>query len=137
MMQEKSGNGICGWAHRRTPPSGPKPLADALKAYVRQSGLNIQLRHGKLYEAWVRVVPEEFRKYTQLGGFRKQIVTIKVTSAAVLQELAQFWRDPLRQALIEELDGTYIDDVRFVLSDNRSNRNTHGEEETRPEAREV
>jgi len=55
-------------------------------------------------------------------------VTVEVCSAAALHELSQFWREQLRRALIAELGGDYIQDLRFVLADTGS---THAEDEER------
>ena len=104
-------------ARRVTRKPRTRKLGEAISDYLRASGLAAQLKHPELFAAWDKTVPEEFGAFTRVAGFRNRVVTIEVSSSAALQELAHFWRERLRKALVEQMKGLYIEDLRFVLRD--------------------
>jgi hypothetical protein len=95
-------------------------MKEVMGEYLRSSGLAVQLKHPALFRAWERVAPEPFRALARLAGFKNKVVIVEVASSAVLWELKQFWKDQIRQALIREMNGRHIADVRFIVADFRS-----------------
>lgn len=101
-------------------PDGPRVMKDALGEFMRTSGLALQLKHPALFRAWESVVPAPFRPFARLAGFKNKVVIVEVSSSAALLELKQFWKEKLRQALVRQMKGLYVSDVRFILADFRS-----------------
>lgn len=99
--------------------SDPPSLKLALGRYLKGSGLANQLKMADVFAAWERAVPEEFKPFARLAGFKKRIATIHVNSSPVLQELSQFHKESIRKALTRELGGIHVEDVKFVLADHR------------------
>jgi hypothetical protein len=92
-------------------------MKEAVRDFLRTAGVAGILKNPALYRAWERVVPAQYRPFTRLAGLKNKAVTVEVSSAAVLQELAQFGKEKLRQALVREMGGLYIANVRLVLAD--------------------
>lgn len=97
----------------------PLTLKNALAKYLKKSGLGNQLKMADVFAAWERAVPDEFKPFARLAGFSRRIATVHVSSSPVLQELSQFHRELIRQAMTRELGGIYVEDVRFILVDHR------------------
>jgi len=109
-----------GGTRRKTAADGPRAMKDVLGRFMRSSGLALQLKHPALFRAWENVVPAPFRATTRVAGLKNKVVLVEVSSSAALLELKQFWTEKLRQALVQEMDGLYISNVRFILADFRS-----------------
>ena len=97
----------------------PPTLKLALAKYMKRSGLANQLKMADVFAAWERAVPDEFKPFAHLVGFKKRIATVHVDSSPVLQELSQFHRESIRKAMTKELGGIHVEDVKFVLADHR------------------
>ncbi len=95
-------------------------MKEVLGEFMRTSGLALQLKHPALFRAWSKVAPERFRAFARLAGVKNKVIIVEVSSSAALLELKQFWKEKLRQALIREMRGLWVSDIRFVLADFRS-----------------
>ena len=102
---------------RRMRRSEPQPMKAVVSDFMHSSGLARQLKNPALFAAWQRIVPEHFRPFTRVAGIKNKVVIIEVSSAAVMQELAQFREEYLRAALIQALGGTHVAGLRFALAD--------------------
>jgi len=62
-------------------------LGDALKGLVKKHGLENSMNEQNIKEAWHKTVGEYCSKHTETLRFSKGELTVKISSAAVKQEL--------------------------------------------------
>jgi predicted nucleic acid-binding Zn ribbon protein len=101
---------------RRKPadgPKGPEPLGEILSRVFTARGWGRKQDRLRLEQAWAAAVGPEYATQTRLGGLRRGVLEVEVTSAVLLQELAHFHKRRLLQALREALPGTTLSDLRF------------------------
>jgi len=75
---------------------GPAPLGDALRSFLRSSGLDAQLRDARVYAAWHAAVGDALAKRAVPVRFDQGELTVEVTSSAHLQELTNFTGEQYR-----------------------------------------
>jgi len=104
-------------AVRRTSPAPPRQepqnLADILGQLIVARGWGRASERRLLEDAWEAVVPPEMRSETRVSRLQRGILEIDVRSGVLLQELAQFHKRSLLQALRQKLPRTPITDLKF------------------------
>ena len=91
------------------------PLKDALKEYLKESGLAPKLRHWDIYSAFGKALGRNLSKRARPVRFQRGILTVEVESAAHLHELANFSGESVRIQANQILGGERITRVDFKL----------------------
>ena len=93
--------------------SGPETLKEILSRLFTARGWG--RRQGRLHleKAWATAVGPAHAPCTRVAGMRRGIMEIDVNSGVLLQELAQFHKRRLLEALRSQLPGTTVTDLRF------------------------
>lgn len=91
-----------------------KPIADILRDYMRQEGLETPLLQHRLIEkAWPAVVGEDVVAETSSIKIYNQVLYVHLRSAVLRQEL-MMQRTALVQRLNSYVSAFIISDIRFV-----------------------
>lgn len=90
-------------------------MKDALKEYLRESGLGPRLRHHQVYEAYGRALGPALSKRAQPVRFQSGRLTVEVESAAHMHELANFSGETIRRKANQILGAEQIARVEFKL----------------------
>lgn len=69
----------------------------------------------KLALEWEKILGAKIATQTQLLGIKQRILTVKVNSAALCQELNNFRKDKLHKTLLTTEAGKRIRDIKFIL----------------------
>jgi predicted nucleic acid-binding Zn ribbon protein len=93
--------------------SGPETVGEILSRLFTARGWG--RRQGRLHleKAWAAAVGIEQAAHTRLAGMRRGILEVEVNNGVLLQELAQFHKRRLLQALRSQLPGAVVTDLRF------------------------
>jgi predicted nucleic acid-binding Zn ribbon protein len=94
--------------------AGDKPLqrlGDALKAYMKRTGLASQLKHRGIYEVWRKAL-RSHADHTRVLGVRRGVLQVEVDSAPLLQEL-EFQRHILLKTLQAEVQEPFVSEIHF------------------------
>ena len=75
---------------------GPRPIGDAIQAFLRETGLGLSKRDAKVFRAWNDALDPLTRSKTRAVSFRQGTLTIEVSSAPQLAELRTFRGEALR-----------------------------------------
>jgi len=78
-------------------------MGEAMKSYLRESGLGPKLRDWPIYEAWREALGTELARRARPVTFRAGVLTVEVESAAHKQELTSFTGEAYRRAANEHL----------------------------------
>ena len=92
---------------------GPESLAEILSRLFAARGWGRRQDRLRLERAWEEAAGPELAPQTRLGALRRGVLEVEVNSAVLLQELAQFHKRRLLQALRGLLPGVTISDLRF------------------------
>ena len=92
---------------------GPETLREILSRLFTARGWG--RRQGRLHldKAWAAAVGAELAKNTRVCGYRRGILEVEVSNGVLLQELAQFQKRQLLEAVRSGLADTTITDLRF------------------------
>ena len=96
-----------------SPRRGPAPLGDALRSFLRSSGLDAQLRDARVYAAWDAALGEALAKRAVPVRFHEGELTVEVTSSVHLQELTNFTGEQYRALANARLGREAIQRVAF------------------------
>jgi len=88
-------------------------LGDALKAYLKRTGLASQIKHRGIYEVWNKVLKGR-AEHTRIAGVRRGVLQVEVDSAPLLQEL-QFERHLLLKVLQAEVEKPFVSSIHLRL----------------------
>ncbi len=93
--------------------TGPETLKEILSRLFTARGWG--RRQGRLHleRAWEAAVGAEAAGQTRVAGLRRGILEVEVNNGILLQELAQYQKRRLLEALRARLAGTTITDLRF------------------------
>ncbi len=94
-------------------PSGPELLSEILSRIFAARGIGRRQDRLRLERAWANVAGTEFAEYTRVAGLKRQVLEIEARSAVLVQELTQFHKRRLLQALRQALPNVTIADLRF------------------------
>ena len=89
-------------------------LGQALKTFLRTSGLGTLLKHSHIIKTWQQIVGPEISTHTRLVAFRRGTVEIAVDSSALRNEL-EFSRQRILTQLQQEIKKPFIARVSFIL----------------------
>ena len=95
----------------------PVPLGDALKTFLRASGLSRRMRWRDLEEIWAAVVGEEVASHTRVVRWARGVVDVEVDSAPLMQELASFYKTSIINDMRARSSGRHIRDILFKLGE--------------------
>lgn len=87
-------------------------LADVIRRYLRQEGLETPLNEYRLVDAWKDVVGPTITRYTTNLYIRKQVLYVHLSSSVVRQELMMA-REMLVRNLNAQVGSQVIVDVMF------------------------
>ncbi len=94
---------------------GPTPLGDALRHFLKDSGLGAQLRHARVYGAWSDSVGPRLRERAKPVHFQFGELTVEVESAPHMHELQNFTGEQYRRGANQSLGDEVIKKVLFRL----------------------
>jgi predicted nucleic acid-binding Zn ribbon protein len=93
--------------------SGPEALKEILSRLFTAKGWGRRQERLHLEKAWAVAAGPDHAKSTRVTGLRRGTLEVEVNSSILLQELAQFHKRRLLEALRSQLPGTTITDLRF------------------------
>ena len=94
---------------------GPVPLGDALRGFLRESGLGERLRHARVFQAWSEALGEKLSARAKAVHFQFGELTVEVESAPHLHDLQNFTGEQYRHAANKHLGDESIRKVLFRL----------------------
>ena len=94
---------------------GPLPIQDAIRAFLREAGLNTAPGDSQVFDAWTQAVGPELERRALPVRFRRGELTVEVNSAVHLQELKNFTGDGYRRKANERLGNETIRRLVFKL----------------------
>lgn len=94
---------------------GTVALGDALRGFLRESGLGDRLRHARVFGAFSEALGPQLGARAKPVHFQFGELTVEVESAAHLQELQSFTGDSYRQAANRGLGDEVIKKLSFRL----------------------
>jgi predicted nucleic acid-binding Zn ribbon protein len=89
-----------------------KPLADILRQFIRNEGLETPLLQKRVVDAWEQVTGRTVSTYTEEKFIKNQVLFVKITNPALRQDLSMM-RSQLTRRLNEAAGGNVISDVRI------------------------
>ena len=92
----------------------PRELKAALKTFLKADGLGEAMKQGEWREIWERVAGPEIAAETVSIGQRGGTLTVEISDAALLSELASFHKKALLSALRDAAPDRGLRDIRFV-----------------------
>jgi|GEM_PF-1592484 len=105
----------CGYEGNGSGQTGPVPLAEAVAEVIWRRGLRRVEARRRLESAWVEIVGAEQAQKLRLGAWRRGVLEIIASDAALLHRLAQFEAVRLLERLQEELGPGLVTRLRFRL----------------------
>jgi hypothetical protein len=90
-------------------------MNDAMRGFLRDSGLAAQMRYWPVFEAWSRVVGHDIARRARPVRFARGELCVEVESAAHLHELANFSGERFRDLANAHLGKPEIQRVVFRL----------------------
>jgi predicted nucleic acid-binding Zn ribbon protein len=93
--------------------AAPETLKEILSRLFTARGWG--RRQGRLHleKAWAAAVGSEQAAHTRVAGMRRGVLEVEVNNGVLLQELVQFHKRRLLEALRASLPGTTVIDLRF------------------------
>lgn len=102
-------------AEERDIRRGPVPLRDALRRYLRDSGLGGRLRNATVYQAWNDALGERAARHARPVRLQFGDLTVEVESSVHLHELQNFTAEQYRQEANRRLGEERIRKISFRL----------------------
>jgi len=90
-------------------------LGDVLKEEIRRRGLNKTARLRKADELWEAVAPEGARQFTSVVSLRGGKLTVEVSNAPLMSELANFHKAEILKQMREKGGDVVVNEIRFTL----------------------
>ncbi len=90
-------------------------LGDALRSFLRESGLGARLHNARVYQAWTDALGERLAHRAKPVRFHYGELTIEVESSPHLHELQNFTGEQYRQEANKKLGHERIRKVLFRL----------------------
>ncbi|TAJ16990.1 MAG: DUF721 domain-containing protein [Planctomycetota bacterium] len=91
---------------------GKATLADAIRVWLDQAGLAGTAKESRVLAAWARAAGATAKR-ARAVRFQRGVLTVEVSSSAVMQELAAFSGEALRKAANRALGGDRIDRIVY------------------------
>ena len=93
--------------------TAPESLADILGRMFTARGWGRKSERQQLEFAWAEVAGEDLIKNTRVLAMRRGVLEIDVRNGVLLQELTQFHKRRLMDAMRKKLPGTKLTDMKF------------------------
>lgn len=90
-------------------------LGQALKTFLKDSGLGARLRDWPVYEAWAKALGDDLARRARAVDFKYGKLHVEVESAAHLAELKNFTGERYRHLANRHLGSDKIQSVAFKL----------------------
>lgn len=91
------------------------PLKDILKEVVKNLGGKKRLKQQNLLdEVWREIVGREIARHTRVLGAKQRVIRVKVDSATLLNELANFRKAAILTKIKERLPDKSYQDIKFI-----------------------
>src|SRR4051812_46543373 len=94
-------------------PKGPEKIGEILSRLFAARGWGRQQDRLRLERAWAEAVGVEYALHTRVSGLKRNVLEVEVKGAVLIQELAQFHKRRVLEALRKTLPGVTIADLRF------------------------
>lgn len=94
-------------------PKGPEKIGEILSRLFAARGWGRQQERLRLERAWSEAVGSEYAAQTRVLSIRRNVLEVEVRNTVLIQELAQFHKRRLLEALRKSLPGVKIADLRF------------------------
>jgi hypothetical protein len=94
---------------------GVHSARDAVREFLRASGLGARMRDWPVYEAWRKVLGNDLSRRARAVDFRRGELFVEVESAAHHAELANFTGERYRQLTNQHLGREAVRKVTFKL----------------------
>lgn len=95
------------------PEPGPEPLKEVLSRLFTLRGWGRRSARLHLEKAWDAAVGAQQAAQTRVTGLKRGVLEVEVNNAVLLQELAQYNKRRLLEALRASLPESAITDLRF------------------------
>jgi predicted nucleic acid-binding Zn ribbon protein len=92
---------------------GPEKIGEILSRLFAARGWGRKQDRLRLERAWADAVGPDFAPQTRVAGIKRNVLEVEVKGAVLLQELAQFHKRRLLEALRKTLAGVPVVDLRF------------------------
>jgi hypothetical protein len=99
----------------RKGPSGPQPIASAIRQFLSQSGLRRPSGDERVFRAWSEAAGARWRGRAEPVAFRAGQLSVEVATSVHLAELKGFHGEPIRARANAALGETRIHKVVFKL----------------------
>ncbi len=90
----------------------PTSLADVVRLYLRESGMETPLLQKRLIDAWDSVTGPTVSRYTGEKSIRNQTLFVKINNSALRADLMMM-QSQLVSRLNQEVGAFVIADIRF------------------------
>lgn len=94
-------------------PKGPERIGEIISRLFAARGWGRQQERVRLERAWSEAAGSDYATQTRVLSIRRHVLEVEVKSTVLLQELAQFHKRRLLEALRKALPGVTIADMRF------------------------
>ena len=92
---------------------GPELIGEIVSRLFAARGWGRKQERLRLERAWVEVAGPEYAPHTRVASIRRNILEVEVRGAVLFQELAQFHKRRLLEAIRKLLPGVTLTDLRF------------------------
>ena len=94
-------------------PHGPEPIGEVLSRLFAARGWGRVQDRLHLERAWTQAAGPEVAPKTRVTALKRGVLEVEVKNAILLQELTQFHKRRLLEALRRILGGVKLTDLRF------------------------
>lgn len=99
----------------RKEPSGPQPIASAIRAFLKESGLRRPAGDERTFRAWSDAAGARWKEHATPVSFRGGQLVVEVRSSVHLAELKGYHSEAIRARANAELGEARIQKVVFKL----------------------
>lgn len=92
---------------------GPEKIGEIIGRLFAARGWGRKQERLRLERAWAEAAGPQYQANTRVGAIRRNVFEVEVRGAVVLQELAQFHKRRLLEALRKLLPEITLTDLRF------------------------
>ncbi len=92
-------------------------IKEALKSYLKSSGLDTLLRNQAVLKAWQKVAGQEIAGQTRIVGFNRGVLTIEVASSSLYAELNTFYLKDLANSIQNEMGNRKVRRIKLRLGE--------------------
>jgi len=82
---------------RRRRRREPTALREALRTFLRESGLGARIRHTEVFQAWTGAIGPDLARHVQAVRFERGELCVEVDSSVHLHELRNYTAEGFRQ----------------------------------------